>query len=610
MKTHDIEDLNQFVHILLEDGNIESEQDYHQRMRNASRQLKIMPSKSNIHTAYRKLLDQGEIEANSGFEHYGVRKAVRSIYGVLVITTFTSAYPGMDGNGNPISFDCQYDCHYCPKEPGQPRSYLSTEPGVMRAIRNKYDPIRQFDDRLGGLISCGHIPDKIEILVLGGTWSSYPVEYREWFIRQTYYACNTYFNRKRAVECEKYIDQNIVEKYAFWEKDEFLDYGLVAYLLVWPIMWLLGFYCQKIRESMYHPVRECLDLKSERKINENNPRRIIGITLETRPDCINATEIKRFRSYGCTRIQIGIQHVDDEILHKINRRCQNRHNIRGIRMLKEAGFKVDIHIMPDLPGSSLEKDREMFDYILSNPDLQVDQWKIYPCSVTPFTKIQEWYEKGEYIPYAETNWEGFKELLIYVKMNIHPWIRLNRIIRDIPNESIIGGNSVTHLRDVLKREMRNRNLRCRCIRCREVKNLVKDIRNEDMHLRVREYSASGGHEFYISIESQDESILYAHLRLRINENPRKNIFPELQNASLIRELHVYGKLVGIGDKTSYTDRAQHRGLGSQLLKKAEEITIENGLRKIAVISGDGVKEYYRNKHQYQDEGDYLTKVLD
>ena len=617
IRHHDIEDLGKFVRDLTS-SPITNKKDYEDRMRDARRQYHQSPSKSDMFMAYRLLVDRGEIESSSSFERYGVKKEIRSIYGVLVVTVFTSAYPGVDKNGNPKSFDCEFDCAYCPEEPGQPRSYLSTEPGVMRAIRNEYDPVRQFDDRLQTLINCGHIPDKVEILVLGGTWSSYPIEYRNQFILMTYYAANTFFDRYpknvRTTQTIILNDSNEIVYLKYWK--EFINW----ILLFLPFSHILySFFFQKLEKEKEKEteketenvidIRIPLTLLEERKVNETAKCRIIGITLETRPDCISPVEIKRFREYGCTRMQIGIQHTDDEILDHVNRRCKNKHNIRGIRMLKEAGFKVDIHLMPDLPGSTPEKDRAMFEYVLNSPDMQADQWKIYPCSVTPFTKIAEWYESGEYKPYAETNWNEFYELLIWVKTNVHPRIRLNRIIRDIPNESIIGGNTIVHLRTILHQDLKKRGLRCRCIRCREVKYPPEDIDTLDVNLYIDEYQASGGTEFYISIENEDQTVLYGHLRLRINGNSGKNIFPELIGSSMIRELHVYGKLISVSDKTKYKNRAQHRGFGSRMLLKAEEITKAHGLNKIAVISGDGVKEYYRNYHQYLDEGEYLTKIL-
>jgi len=523
-----------------------SKKDYDKAMLKVRRKYKLQPKKSEINAVYKNLVKKGVINYNPELEQLSIAKSVRSESGVLVIALFTSAYPGPEGE----RFDCKYDCHYCPSQPGQPRSYLDTEPGVMRAIECGYDCITQFDSRLDQLVRCGHIPDKLEILVLGGTWSSYPQEYRDQFILDIYYAANTYGRKGER--------------------------------------------------------RDRMTLNEEKYSNQKGDKcRIIGITLETRPDCVSPSEIVKFREYGCTRVQLGVQHTDDEILRKINRRCYLRHTKRAIRMLKECGFKIDIHLMPDLPGSSIKKDREMFEMVLNDEDLQVDQWKVYPTSVTPYTKIKEWYENGEYKPYAESDFEGFFELLIWMKSQVHYRIRLMRVIRDIPERSIIGGNKISHLRDVLKIEMKKRGLICKCIRCREVKDplAINDIDNAVLY--IDEYRASNGTEYYLSFENKERSVLYGQLRLRFNDNIDKNIFPELKGSALIRELHVYGRVIKVGEKSS---KVQHTGFGKKMLKEAEKIVKRHGVNKIAVISGEGVKDYYV-KFGYKDEGYYMTKIL-
>lgn len=578
--SQDIEDLaskyTPFVRDLVSEP-IKSEPDYRSRIKQLRKRYRQQPSKSEASRVYHHLLDQNQVVANSSYEHYGVRKMVRASSGVLVITVFTSAYPETK-DGRKGRFDCQYDCHYCPSEPGQPRSYLSTEPGVRRAIQYEYDCLRQFTARLMDLISCGHTPDKLEVLVLGGTWSSYPRDYQEKFISDIYYAANTFQER---------LDNGFRPA----DKKSTLNQA----------------------QTIYRAKKSLLE---ERRLNETlTSCRIIGITLETRPDCVNEEEIRRFRSYGCTRVQIGVQHTDDQILRKVNRKCYLRDTIRAIRLLKETGFKVDIHLMPDLPGATPEIDRQMFQLVLSDPDLQADQWKIYPTSVTPFTQIEKWYlekdpTKYQYRPYAETHFDQFVELLIWVKTQVPPYIRLNRVIRDIPNESIIGGNQTTHLRNILNAKLTQRGLRCMCIRCREVKGTDQDLKPEEAFLHQTTYRASGGIEYYLSYENVGRTKLYGQLRLRINQNPSENIFPELRNAAIIRELHVYGRLISVSDRSKYRNRAQHQGFGRRLLQEAERITRQapHNLQKIAVISGDGVKPYYR-RFDYRDDGEYLVKDL-
>jgi ELP3 family radical SAM enzyme/protein acetyltransferase len=508
---------------------------------------KIVPKKNQLYVGYQQLLETNNINRNHSFEKYIITKKIRILSGVTVITVLTS----------PGNFSCPKDCHYCPNEPGQPRSYLMKEPAVQRANRNNFDPIKQFYDRATTYFINGYSVDKIEILVLGGTWSSYPVAYQEEFIRDLYYSANVFFNKKR----------------------------------------------------------NKLSLLEEQKINETSKCRIIGLTLETRPDYITWKEINRFRKYGCTRVQLGIQHTDQKILDKINRGCTTKDAIKALTMLKDCGYKIDAHFMPDLPGSSPLQDWNMFNYVLQSNDLQFDQWKIYPCEITPYTKIKEWYENGEYTPYCDINEKLLFNLIMLVKNRVHPWIRLNRVIRDIPNNYILGGNKITNLRQQLHKDMKKYNLECSCIRCRE----VKDNNIVDPTLYCRIYNSNGGTEYFISYESKDKKIIYGFIRLRLTKNSgniyrrstSKNnttylCFPELQNCALIRELHVYGQVVSVGQQKK--DATQHYGFGKRLLLCAEYIAYKNGFRKIAVISGVGVKQYYK-KYNYKHENTYMIKQL-
>jgi ELP3 family radical SAM enzyme/protein acetyltransferase len=216
-------------------------------------------------------------------------------------------------------------------------------------------------------------------------------------------------------------------------------------------------------------LRSPKSLQEEVLLNENASCHIIGLTIETRPDKITKPELRRFRSYGVTRIQMGVQHTDDEILEKMNRECTQKEVIKAIKLAKDNGFKIDIHLMPDLPGASPEIDRKMFMEIIHNSDYQADQWKIYPTNVLEFTKIKEWYDNGSYKPYAETHFTEFLNLLKWVMLEIPPWIRVNRIQRDFPGNYIEGGNKITNLRQVLDNEIAKQCIQCKDIRSMEVK---------------------------------------------------------------------------------------------------------------------------------------------
>ena len=625
----DIEDIttNNTINDFLKDfvlDTIHSEEDFQKKYRVLRSKYKICPSKPTLRRVYHDLLNRKEISKNQSFLNFSLKRKCRSSSGVNVITILTSPFPKYtNSEGKQIiqQFSCGKNCAYCPNEPeikitmkitnvntdlksitisteddihlirvltyvvqgenhfdvercyhfngnsfiielskeidhnfeigdtiigvkiAQPRSYLSTEPAVLRANRNNFDATLQIYDRADALQSCGHEVDKIEVLVLGGTWDHYPLDYQREFIRDIYYSINTLTNR-------------------FSEK---------------------------------------LSLQEEIKYNQTSVKRMIGLTLETRPDCVTLKQIKRLREFNVTRLQIGVQHIDNDVLLKIDRGCTNEDTIKANHLWKHNGGKIDWHLMPDLPGSSIEKDIEMFRkifsvksiteisknhfvYDLTYPEFQADQLKIYPCSVVDWTKIKEWYEDGSYKPYSE-NEEDLIRVIVFIKQNIFPWIRLNRIIRDIPNLNLIGGNQNVNLRQKI---LARGDVNCQCIRCREVKDRNKNL--NQAKLFVREYNGTQSTEYFISFESSDQQILYGFVRLRINHSNDQLIYNELIGCSLIRELHVYGSVVRHDKKKE--NNIQHLGFGKKLIQAAERLSFENGIHKIAIISGVGVREYY------------------
>tara|TARA_B110000211_G_scaffold158151_1_gene179023 strand:+ start:12396 stop:14318 length:1923 start_codon:yes stop_codon:yes gene_type:complete len=559
-----------------------SYRDYDKFMLKMRRKYKynLVISKTTLFTHYRNLYSNNKITRNYQLEKFMRIKGARSRSGVVSVTIFTSgSVMGGDDIDMVKTGGCPMNCHYCPFEKGadgvptQPRSYLSTEPGNKRASENLHHPLGQTLSRLFQLESIGHIShnhkesNKIELIISGGTFNFYPKEYIIWFSTCAYYACNTYYQVKENVED-------------------------------------------------FNKVRPMLSLAEEKLLNEISPNRIIGLTIETRPDyvakrergIIDFSQVELFRRIGVTRVQIGIQTTEDTVLKKINRGCRNKDNKWGIKILKSNGFKTDIHIMLDLPGSSPEMDKGVIDKITSDPDLQADQWKIYPTETTPFTEIKKWYDAGTYKPYAEDHTHGTSYLLmdviVHALIKIPEYIRVNRIVRDIPHISIEGGLKCSNFRQLTKQKMDKMGILTRDIREREVK--YKQIDWSDMILDIVEYSASHGTEFFIQFCSKDKRILYGFIRLRHNNT---NIYSltSLKGCALVRELHVYGQHTHIGTKDK--NAVQHRGLGSKLLKKAEEISIRRGFKKIAVISGVGVRGFYNKKGYTLGEDDYMYKPL-
>lgn len=559
--------------------------------RNLNMKHRVHPSKFQMRMEYSK--NFANISIGQTFSRFMIKKAMRSQSGVLVVTVTLS----------PNKFSCSKDCYYCPQETDlkgnhtQPRSYMSSEPAMMRALRHNFDIKKQFWDRIQCYIATGNIEiedktsKKLEVILSGGTWECYPKEERDRFIKECYYASNTF----------------------------------------------------RLKEH-----RDMLSLEEEQMINETSHFRIIGMTLETRPDFINKYSIRDYRKYGVTRIQIGVQHYDDDILLKVNRGCYTKDTIKAIRLLKQVGLKVVVHLMPDLPGSSPEKDLWMFQQAITNPDLQFDDIKIYPTAVCRShdenliltSKIAEWYDNGEFMPYAEVDINKLIDVITYYFININPWVRVQRCIRDIPGCSIeVGYQKKGNLRQIIDdkiKELGENTFEIRSMEVRESKYLKYPAR-----LVVRKYIASKGIEYHISMEAYSDKsydtikyllfrifssifnfftvgkkvywsgsnnyvALFGFLRLRIDDDAGGNIIEEIKNTALIREVHVYGNTLGVGsDNLS----SQHRGYGQYMMNIAEEISRSHGFKETSVIAGIGTKEYYNKKCGYNKRGTYMVKYI-
>ena len=549
---------------------------YRNKMTELKRKYKIVPKKAQIYYLYRLYKYKREIVPNVELEKLLISKAMRSESGVTVISVIMP----------PDNFSCAYDCHYCPNDPRYSRSYFHGEPTVMRGAQNDFDGYKQFYDRALSYFINGHAIDKIECIILGGTFDCYDPKVSEHFMTQLYYAANNVFHNQ-----------------------------------------------------MNLPV--CGTLEEEIKKNEDALCHIIGMTIETRPDKISKHQLRQLRRYGVTRVQIGLQHTEDELLDKLNRQCNQKEIIRALKLLKDNCFKVDIHLMPDLPGSNLIKDYEMFSTILSNPDYQADQWKIYPCNVLEFTKIKEWYDAGEYKPYAESDFEGFFDMIIWVMRHTPSWVRINRIQRDFPGNYIEGGNKFTNLRQMLDSEMKKNNYNSQEIRWNEVKN---DYTNVHKARLVREdYIGSDGLEIFLSHKScscdfcwsyffhqiwlflytllgwhlsfngcGNENKIYSFLRLRVNQDTYENCFSEIyRNKAKIRELHVYGKVNDTYSKDNHKS-SQHMGFGKKLMKEAEILAKLCECDGTMVIAGVGTRNYYRKlgydiHYEEKNHGGFMIK---
>lgn len=509
------------------------------------------PSTSALLAAYRALLQSKKISRAPALEKILQKRRVRTLSGVAIIAVLTKPFP------------CPGQCVYCPLEPGMPKSYLKSEPAAGRAHLNKFDPYKQVLSRLITLYQNGHPIDKVELIIKGGTWSSYRYPYQLWFISECFRACSE-FKIKSVLPEETHSD---------------IPSGLEAN------------YLEK-------------ELIRQQRKNETARSRIIGLNIETRPDWINPEEIRRLRLIGCTRAEIGLQHTDPEILSITKRGHTLAQMITATRLLKDAGFKTDFHLMPQLPGSTPQKDYEMIAEVFANPDLRPDMIKIYPLAVMKNTELYKWYQAGTFTPYPD---EEMLEMLIKAKSELIPrYCRISRLIRDIPSTEIVAGNKITNLRETIQSEMKKRGLICPCLRCREVGHATA-LNDSAPKLFIDTYEASGGQEYFMSIEDPARKVVYAFLRLRINENKGHPCGKGAPcGGAFIRELHTYGQLVPIGKKKE--EASQHKGLGKKLVSEAEKICRERGIRTLKVISGVGVRDYYR-KLGYRLSQTYMVKNL-
>lgn len=500
-------------------------------------------TKDKLVKAYRNLLGTGEINADKNIESLIRLKNTRSLSGIIVVSVLTKPYA------------CPGKCLYCPTQSNVPKSYLANEPAVMRAISCDYDPYRQVTSRLSALNETGHPIDKVNIRIIGGTWSYYPIDYQEWFISELFRACNNFL----VMSCD--------------------------FVTLKP-----------------------LKLYNLQGINETARCRIVEISIETRQDYVNINEIQQLRKFGVTKVELGVQTIYDDVLHRNNRGNTNADTIKATKMLRDAGFKISYQMMPNLPGSNAKRDEEMFREIFTNMDYKPDYLKIYPLALIKDTPVYQLYKNKEFKPY---NKDELANLLAKIKSHIPKYCRIERVIRDIPSSDIIeGGAKNSNLRQVVLDEMKSKDRHCQCIRCREIKS---DIEKPAEAIMFRQdYKANNGQEVFLTMESPDRKKLYSLLRLRspfsgsISHDPH-SAFHVLKNAALIREIHTYGRQLAIG--TTDGTAAQHQGFGKKLMKEAEKIARQEfGLNKIAVISGVGAREYFR-KLGYKLRETYMIKNI-
>ncbi len=468
--------------------------------------------KDRIIGAYRQMTERGIVPFDRNVSDRLRIHPVRTISGVAPVAVLTGPYP------------CPADCIFCPEAKGFPRSYLPEEPGAQRAQMARFDPFRQTAMRLTALEQEGHTIQKIELLILGATWSAYPHKYQEWFIRRCLDAMNG---------------------------------------------------------------ADAATLAQAQAANETAEHRNVGLVIETRPDYIDMNEVRRLRTLGVTKVQMGAQSLDDAVLAANRRGHTVADTRRAVRLLRLAGFKLHLHWMPNLLGATPESDRADFARLWDDPALRPDELKIYPCTLIAGTELYKHWERGEYRPYTD---EELLELLIACKSIVPPYCRINRVMRDIPAPYVAAGSIASHLRQIAQREMKRRGLQCHCIRCREVRN--EKLQDEELHLGVTTYLTDATTEHFLSyVTPRGRLAGFLRLSLPSPHVPRAQVLEELWGSAVIREVHVYGPALELG--TSSEGEAQHTGVGTRLIERAVGFAREAGFKRLAVISAIGTREYYR-----------------
>jgi len=504
---------------------------------------------------------------------YLLTKPVRTISGVAVVAIMTKPIP------------CPHaktigPCIYCPGGPESyfgtvPQSYTGKEPATRRAIRNKYDPYLQVMNRLEQYTVSGHVPDKIELIIMGGTFPSFPKSYQKNFITYAFKAMNDF------------------SKLFFKANFNFLKFK--------QFFELPGDIENKQRTNRIQKkllkLKTKTSLEKQQKLNENSKIKCVGLTIETRPDFAKLKQANFMLKLGCTRVELGIQTIYDKILKKILRGHTVKDSIIATEILKDLGFKINYHIMPGLPSVTPKQDLFAFRELFINSYFAPDMLKIYPCMVLKGTKLYNLWKKHKYKPLTT---KQAANLIIKFKKYVPEYCRIMRVQRDIPTMVTEAGVDRTNLRQYINEIMKKKKIKCKCIRCREPK--LKKINLKQTEIIIRNYHASDGIEFFISLEDIKNDIIIGFCRLRF---PSKFLRKEItEDSALIRELHVFGVATAIGKKGS----VQHKGIGKVLLKEAENICKTYYKNKIVVISGIGARNYYR-KLGYKLQGCYMVKKL-
>jgi len=534
-------------------------------------------------------------------------KPIRTQSGVTPLTVFTKPYP------------CPGECIFCPNDVRMPKSYLSDEPGAQRAEQNSFDPYLQTHSRLMAFYNTGHPTDKIEIIILGGTWSFYPETYQIWFVRRVFDALHDFGSG---------IDRTTEVRAALLSESQ-LNHANHAQNVIPQTSIAIAIdqqtYNQRVqsiyRDEMYRSREQAQavgrgelsrtaateyatwdELAAAHHENESAACRCVGLVIETRPDYTDPAEVIRLRRLGCTKVQLGFQSLNDTVL-RANRRGHTVATIRhAVHLFRQAGFKIHVHWMPNLYRATPDSDRADYRKLFDDPAFRPDELKIYPCSLIESAELMGRYRDGSWRPYTHAELLG---VLTDCLEATPEYCRLTRIIRDIPATDIVVGNTVSNLRQVAEQALAGQGKRSRDIRAREIGGAL--VERAALYLDTLEYEVSSGREVFLQWLTDTPTHarqVAAFLRLSLPRDP--SFIAELGSAAIIREVHVYGQALAIGE--SAVGKAQHSGLGAGLIERAAELATAAGYAQLAVISAVGTRGYYR-KRGFRDGLLYQFRTL-
>ena len=492
-------------------------------------------------------------------------RPVRTLSGVTPVTVLTKPFP------------CPGTCIFCPNDVRMPKSYLADEPGAQRAEDNHFDPYRQTWNRLDAYRSMGHPTDKVELIVLGGTWSHYPEAYQRWFVTRCFEALNDFGAGRDAR-----ADAATVP--ARFDRLPGLRGGELG----------SGAYNRVVREELHARYGALLHhdeaaawptLEARQRENESARARCVGLVFETRPDCIDPEEVRRLRRLGATKVQLGVQSLDDAVLEANKRGHDVATTRRAFRLLRGAGFKIHAHFMPNLLGATPASDVRDYERLFEDPDFRPDELKLYPCLLVESAELARHHAAGEWQPYDD---DTLAELLGACIAATPRWCRLTRVVRDFSSHDVAAGTHVANLREVAEARLRAQGVVPREIRSRE----LRGERPEDGGLRMKatSFRTSAGTDWFLEWVDADDR-LAGFLRLTLPRPGDAPLSEQLEGAALIREVHVYGASLPLGRRDA--DAPQHSGLGRQLVERAIEVAREGGFGRVAVISAVGTRDYYR-----------------